>query len=322
MAKKMGTYGKLEYYVKAFSKLNVNRAGDHPSPHKPVMLLAVLELAEAGLLTENKICYNQELLERFRSFFQAVQKTGDACNPYFPFFHMYKGEPFWHLKPLPGKDATIEAMSTVRGPSAITANIVHAFLDDELFAMIHREEERLVLRQALIDAWFPKDGEVIKTVAAEERQIVTYENELKRRVEHKAAESPDESYDEKARSAAFSRLVRVAYDYRCAASGCRVILPDGSVMVEAAHLIPFSESKDNDPRNGIALAPNFHWALDKYILAPGPDLKWHVSSMLDKRNRDYQELIELDKKPLLLPANKKYYPRMDALEWRIGHLAG
>ena len=64
-----------------------------------------------------------------------------------------------------------------------------------------------------------------------------------------------------------------------------------------------------------------HWALDQNVLAPGPDLKWHVSSRLDRRNRDYQELLELDKKPLLLPANKKYYPRMDALEWRIKHLA-
>ncbi len=41
---------KLEHYVKAFSNLNVNRARGKVSPHKPVMLLAVLELAETGLL--------------------------------------------------------------------------------------------------------------------------------------------------------------------------------------------------------------------------------------------------------------------------------
>ena len=44
-----------EAYIHAFSKLNVNRSGEHVSPHKPVMLLAVLALAEAGLLKENKI---------------------------------------------------------------------------------------------------------------------------------------------------------------------------------------------------------------------------------------------------------------------------
>jgi len=53
----------------------------------------------------------------------------------------------------------------------------------------------------------------------------------------------------------------------------------------------------------------------------GPDLKWHVSKLLDKRNRDYQELLDLDKKPIILPREKKYYPRMDGLEWRISKLS-
>jgi putative restriction endonuclease len=62
--------------------------------------------------------------------------------------------------------------------------------------------------------------------------------------------------------------------------------------VEAAHLIPFSESHDDDPRNGIALAPTLHWALDRYLIAPGPDYKWHVSPVLDSRIRDNTELLE------------------------------
>ena len=33
-------------------------------------------------------------------------------------------------------------------------------------------------------------------------------------------------------------------------------------MVGAAHRVPFAETHDDDPRNGIALAPTFHWALD------------------------------------------------------------
>ena len=97
-------------------------------------------------------------------------------------------------------------------------------------------------------------------------------------------------------------------------------MPDGSVMVEAAHLILFVESGDNDPANGIALAPNFHWALDRGIIGPGADLKWNVSKQLDRRNREYQELLDLDKKPLILSRDKKYYPRMDGLEWRFKRL--
>ena len=122
----------LQNYVKAFSRLNVNRARGKVSPHKPVMLLAVLELAETGLLKVNKIDYSQHLLDLFRSFFQAVQKPSDSCNPYFPFFHL-RSEPFWNLKPISGKEAVVDALSTVRGPSQITDNIEYAVLDDNLF---------------------------------------------------------------------------------------------------------------------------------------------------------------------------------------------
>lgn len=311
--------GHLEYYIKAFSRLRVNRFGGRFSPHKPIMMLAVLELAETGLLPENRIYYNQQLLERFRNLFQIVQQPRDFCHPYFPFYHLCK-EQFWHLQPIVGKEAVLGALSTIRGPSQLNDNINYAFLDDALFSLINNKTSREILRQALVTKWFPKDSEVIKTVWAQEIKITSYEKVLREKVEAQIIEQNAINYSVKIHDSAFSRVVRDAYDYRCAASGWRVILPDGAVLVEAAHLIPFSETQDDDPRNGIALAPNFHWALDQHILAPGTDLKWHVSPMLDSRNRDHQELIALDKKPILLPQNKKYYPRMDALEWQIQHL--
>lgn len=303
-------------YNHAFSTLNVNRAQGRISPHKPVMLLSVLALAEAGLLKENKIYYNQHLRDIFKAFFQAVVRDGDACNPYFPFFHL-KTEKFWHLKPVAGKEAVVEALATVRGPSTITDNIEYACLDDDLFSLVMSASAREILKQTLIDRWFASSREMIRTVAAEEQQIAACETEILQKTKTVDAATP---YCTKVRDAAFPRVVREAYDYRCAASGWRVILPDGSVMVEAAHIIPFVESQDNDPCNGIALAPNFHWALDRNILAPGPDLKWHVSKQLDRRNRDFQELIELNKKPVVLPRDKRFYPRMDGLEWRMGRL--
>ncbi len=99
------------------------------------MLLAVLALAEAGFLKENKIYYNQNLLDIFKSFFQTVAQPGDACNPYFPFFHL-KSDKFWHLKTLCRQRGMVEALITVRGPSQITENIEYAFLDDDLFSLI------------------------------------------------------------------------------------------------------------------------------------------------------------------------------------------
>jgi putative restriction endonuclease len=79
-------------------------------------------------------------------------------------------------------------------------------------------------------------------------------------------------------------------------------------------------SGDDDPRNGIALAPSFHWALDRHLIAPGPDLRWHVSKVLDTRLRDNEVLLDLEGKDVLLPGNAKFRPRADSLEYRLDHL--
>jgi len=65
----------------------------------------------------------------------------------------------------------------------------------------------------------------------------------------------------------------------------------------SAHLHPFAEAGDDDPRNGIALTPDMHCAMDRHLIAPGPDLRWHVSARLDRR-----------------------IPDLRALAWRVGQL--
>ena len=73
----------------------------------PQMLLAVLGLAEAGDLERNEIRFDPALLERYAKLFAAVRGDTDHPNPYFPFFHL-KSEGFWHLQPLPGREAVPE----------------------------------------------------------------------------------------------------------------------------------------------------------------------------------------------------------------------
>ena len=62
----------LEEYATAFTKLRVNTARSS-SPHKPCMLLAVLDLAEAGALEKNEIRYLPNLLERYEAYFDIVR---------------------------------------------------------------------------------------------------------------------------------------------------------------------------------------------------------------------------------------------------------
>jgi putative restriction endonuclease len=65
--------------------LNVGRVRTHERPHKPVMLLAVLDLFAQGTIKENRITFSPELLEQFAEYFEAVRVEGDQPTPINPF---------------------------------------------------------------------------------------------------------------------------------------------------------------------------------------------------------------------------------------------
>lgn len=309
----------LAEYLQAFARLNVNRTGGIASPHKPCMLLAMLGLAEAGKLVQNQIRFQPPLLERYARFFKIVQGTGDRPNPWLPFFHL-RGDEFWHHQPKAEREAVLESMRTAHSAKEIEENIEFASLDPALHSLVLDPIAREQLRQQLVVAWFGAFSQPLNVLFEEERQIDDAEIDLRQRIEGKQTALVEASTDP-ARSAAFRRIVTEAYDYRCAASGWRIILPDSTVLVEAAHLVPYADTHDDDPRNGIALSPSFHWAMDKHIIAPGPDRKWHVSKTLDDRLPDNRPLLELEGKSLILPSDTAYSPKKEALEWRVSRLA-
>lgn len=53
------------------------------------------------------------------------------------------------------------------------------------------------------------------------------------------------------------------YGYSCLLCGVKVLLPSGIALVEAAHIHQFSQSRNDDVSNGMALCRNHHWAFDQ-----------------------------------------------------------
>ena len=53
------------------------------------------------------------------------------------------------------------------------------------------------------------------------------------------------------------------YNYRCQMSGEQIGEPYGAMVVEAHHIIPFTESMNNDTSNIIILSPNYHRIIHK-----------------------------------------------------------
>lgn len=290
-----------------------------PKPHKPLMLLAVLDLFDEGVFQENRIPYGPALVERFGEYFRIVEQEGDWCQPSQPFFHLRSAE-FWKHQPIAGREAQYASLKRPGGGSKrILDNIEYAYLDDDAFSVISTPKGRQSLRQFILRTFFsPEEEKKLEIVIQEQAKITQYEAIL---------EDSDSIVEEArlpdtfTRTAAFGRMIRRIYDHQCAMCGLRIIMPSGTTPIDAAHLIPWSETHDDSPTNGIALCKLHHWALDAGLAAPTLDLKWIVSPWLDRRRNSERELTRFHRSAILLPRDAEYYPKHEAIVWRLNRLA-
>ena len=58
-----------ENMIDQLCSMNMNRRAGHVSPHKAVMVLAVIDLVASGDAKQNRFVYGPELLEHFRRYF-------------------------------------------------------------------------------------------------------------------------------------------------------------------------------------------------------------------------------------------------------------
>ena len=71
------------------------KGAEGPAPHKPVLLLSVIDLINQGQIRDNKILPSPDLAETFLRYWSKIV-VNRARNFAMPFFHL-KGDKFWHL---------------------------------------------------------------------------------------------------------------------------------------------------------------------------------------------------------------------------------
>ncbi len=132
----------LEYYLDRFQNLKMNSASGKKSPHKVCMLLAVMDLVQAGKLTSTKIEFSQSLKDRFTHYFNKFSQGNDKNTPENPYFHL-RSEGFWHLN----YNGGFSESSTTRYSSKAVAS---ASIDSELFEYMGSSIVSHDLKHALV----------------------------------------------------------------------------------------------------------------------------------------------------------------------------
>jgi hypothetical protein len=119
-------------------------------PHKLFLLLAVLDLYDQELLTENRIYFDQQLQRNFEKYFRLYAKSDDWCQPGPPFFHL-RSSSFWKHKIKPGQETVYAKITTSGGGTRrIHENIEYAYFDDYTFFILSKAKQRAELREFIL----------------------------------------------------------------------------------------------------------------------------------------------------------------------------
>jgi len=291
----------------------VEEGSPHERPHKPLLLLAVFDLIDEGLATSEHIPWCQALRDRFTARFLLVRKHNDQNTPDNPFLYLRK-DGFWNAWIEEGSSrVALHATPLVNQIGQVFARFTDGFQ-----YLVSIPANRQLMCEALISRYFPHLSQIKNS--SRQSSATTDQPSTFNPQPALVADEPLEY----GRSPAFRRKILEIYDHQCAACGLRIRLPAGNDVsfIDAAHLIPFSESYNDHPTNGLALCKNHHWAMDRDIIAPGPDLHWHVSKLIDpRRSNGEREIQELAGKSLLLPKDPAFHPDENALNWRCRRLS-
>ncbi len=311
-------------YIRRFEHLHTDKGADrwpaattHRAPHKPLLLLCVLDLLEEGLIAENRIELTPELAETFTRYWNLVPSGRERGKVFYPFFFL-RSERFWHLVAQPDKKALLAATRGVTSASQLGALVLHARLDEPLFNLLRVPESRAAFRRALVETYFdPPTAERLADQAVVNRTAFQYSRELLTGGFGDRVQEPPvrPEYVPAVRDQGFRRAVVVAYDRRCALCGIRILTLDGMAVVQAAHIIPWSVSHDDRPANGMALCPLCHWAFDAGMLAVTDHYTVMTSPQLAAGMNIPAHLGPLHGRGMIRPQEERYWPEVRALAW-------
>ena len=290
-----------ERWLAKLVDLKVDVAKGNPAPHKPLLLLVIMERTEQGLL-QNVLHLSPELNFEFCAYWHIVAyRRTQPPDIRLPFYHLGSSG-CW--KPMDTEGRLRKAFAlpppSISTPSSRRVSTTRPF-----------EAKRV---RVLITRYFPKDEwpglcAILGIPVPSEEEVVAAS----------VHQSPEEA-NQKGRETRFRIQVVSNYHYACALTGYRFMTISSACIVDAAHIHQFADSRNNDVRNGLALCKNAHWLFDNGLWTIADDFSIIVA-------RDHFTEVSPDQKPLAgyhgqqirLPSDPALHPDRAHLAWHRKH---
>lgn len=308
--------------LNAIARLRTDRSNPWPdsarnqAPHKPLLLLSVVDGYEQGWITGNRISLDPRLIEQFGAYWE-VLLGGQAPTIANPFYHLQSSW-LWSLR---FNQSAPHASCTPSVP-LLQASGAIAELEPKLYSMMCDPVDRAIIRSVILQSYFSDEGaERISLRMRLDTEALSYAAELDSLVDEPfelmaTIDTPAiyTTTTKEVRDRGFSIRIRDLYRNTCAVCRSRVVTPQGYTLVDAAHVWPRSVSRNDDPRNGMALCKTHHWMYDQFLLTVTTSYEIHVSRWIKVNDHQIDDTIKLDGHPLLLPADRRFSPAVQAIE--------
>ncbi len=290
----------------------------HKAPHKPLLLLAIMDMVKRGMITNKFIGITGELTELtllFTRYWRILMPVTRTSSIAFPFSRM-NSEPFWELISTPGRQVTKVEINSISTVTQLRQLAIGANLDEELFMLMMNPESIAELTAALLRSCFsPEGARILVAEIGTQQQAYQYSMELERRAHGIEEDKSVICLDDSVRNQGFRRAIVSCYDHRCALCGVRIITPEGHTVVEAAHIKPWSKFKDDEVSNGMALCRLCHWAFDEGLMSVNDDCSVLLSRQMWAVPNTAGILLTLANRPINLPRDEIFWPDPSRLSW-------
>ncbi len=319
----LGRVGMLEHYLKIFARLRTDKNRNrwsaetcHRAPHKPFLLLAVIDLIAQGTIRKNLIEPGFELAETFASYWSRTMPLGSKGLIAYPFYHL-ESDGFWRLLPKPG--AEIVPGKVISSLTRLRDLYLGASLDQELWDLLLDPKMRERLRAVLLGTYFSPE---LRPDLVEQGRVNYEAKKYCDKLLGAAEELGDYAkkigggdHGLRVRDQGFRKAIVTLYQHRCALCGLRMLTPEGHTVVDAAHIHPWSESANDHPTNGLGLCRLCHWGFDEGLMSVGREYEVLISRDVTRRDNFPGHILTLSDRGIFKPEAEKLWPSQESLGW-------
>lgn len=293
-----------KHWLGKLANLHVARtAARGLAPHKPLLLLTVIDMIEAGDVHDGWVKYDVRLVSRFRDYWELVRErqrnNPDIAMP----FHALGSD----------RDQVWERFTADGQPSHARDTTRLCSLDPELFACLQDATFRRQARLTLVALYFTPQEQIMLSarlgLPLPQTDAIT---------QLRADAVTFREQQRKGRDSRFKTDVISGYYHTCAFTGYRLETDDRS-LVQACHIHEHSKSGNDDPRNGLALTPDAHWLFDQGLWTAIPKGDHFLIQVALGRYQESsphgQTLATHHGKPLYFHQNARLRPAAEHLDW-------